>query len=224
MIRVVCCLNVWILLTAIASAQSCAVPHMVPPSCEAPSCVAPSCVAPSCVAPSCVAPSSICEGCVSDGCSQQAGCSCNGACRSGCQTCKSRSSHKPFINIDLSRTVHKCVNKKNSRWDALAEAPPQGVVAYSVPMLHANVASIPVSFGDASVASSSVDRELLRSLLEEARRERSAAAAAAAGTDNRCDDPCGQILQLKEDVDKLTKITQNLTLAVEKLASEHDEN
>jgi len=115
------------------------------------------------------------------------------------------------------------VTKKNSRWDALAEAPPTtGFVAYSVPVLQTNVAAVPVSFGAATSASSTLDREALQLLLDELRERKANAAAATATTaSNTCNDPCGQILQLKNDVEQLSLITRNLSLAVQKLADEH---
>jgi hypothetical protein len=217
MCRVVCCLFMMNLMTVFANAQSCSVPP-VPPSCEAPSCVAPSCVAPSCVAPA-----QIFEGCDSERCSRNAACNCSKSCYSGCRDCASGLCRKPLINIDLSRTVNKTVTKKNSRWDALAEAPPTtGFVAYSVPVLQTNVTAVPFSFGAATSASSNLDRETLQLLLDELReRKANAAAAATVAGDKQCPDPCGQIKQLEDDMKQLSLITRNLSLAVQKLAEEH---
>lgn len=204
------------LFASVAGAQSCAVPALVPPSCGAPAAVAPSCAAPGCAAPC-----TVCEGCVGTTsacqCSGQTGCHGQQTCSSGSKLCK-----RPLIQIDLSRNVQKTVTKKNGFMSGLAEAPPQGYIAYSVPTLHANIAAVPVSLNTSAAAGSS-ESELTRLLLETLRDNRAAAATAAAGSNQRCDDPCSDILQLKQDVAQLTQITKNLTLAVEHLVKEKNQ-
>lgn len=202
------------------------------PSCEAPSCVAPSCVAPSCVAPSCVAPCDMHYGCAETTHCCGVPCQCCGSNNGSgsCQccgsnhgsgswlSCFSNKCRKPFINIDCSRTINKTVTKKNVGWAGFGEAPPQGFAVSSMPVLPVNISAMPISFNSAAAASSADSDELARLLRELLREKNSAAAATAANTPAKCDDPCGQILQLRNDVDQLATITRNLTAAVEELA------
>jgi hypothetical protein len=87
-----------------------------------------------------------------------------------------------------------------------------------MPVLPVNISAVPISF-NAGAAASSADSELTSLLLETLREKRAASAAAAASsTPERCDDACGDIRQLQNDVKQLTDITRNLTAAVEELA------
>ena len=186
---------------------------------EAPSCEAPSCVAPSCVAPSCVAPCDMNYGCAETTHCCGIRCQCCGANGGSglSQCCDSNKWRKPWINIDCSRTINKTVTKKNG-WAGFGEAPPQGFAVSSMPVLPLNISAMPVSFNSAAAASSADSDDLARLLRELLRERNSAAAATAASTPTKCDDPCGQILQLRNDVDQLATITRNLTAAVEELA------
>lgn len=201
---------------------------------EAPSCVAPSCVAPSCVAPSCVAPCDMNDGCAENthccGVPCQCQCCCSNNGSGSCQHCGSNGGsgswlssvsdkcRKPWINIDCSRTINKTVTKKNGGWAGFGDAPPQGFAVSSMPVMPLNISAMPVSFNSAAAASSADSDELARLLRELLREKNAAAAATAASTPTKCEDPCGQILQLRNDVDQLATITRNLTAAVEELA------
>lgn len=182
--------------------------------------MAPSCVAPSCVAPSCVAPCDVNHGCAETTHCCGIRCQCcgsNGGSGSS-QCCDSNICRKTWINIDCSRTINKTVTKKNVGWAGFGEAPPQGFVFSSMPVLPLNISAMPVSFNSVAAASSVDSDDLARLLRELLREKNSAADATAASTSTKCDDPCGQILQLRNDVDQLATITRNLTAAVEELA------
>ena len=204
-------------------------PSCVVPSCVAPSCVAPSCVAPSCVAPSCVAPCDMNYGCAETTHCCGIHCQCcgsNGGSGSS-QCCDSNKCHKPWINIDCSRTFNRTVTKKNGGWAGFGEAPPHGFAVSSMPVLPLNISAMPISFNSGAAASSADSDDLarlLRELLREKNSAAAASAAAAASTPTKCEDPCGQILQLRNDVDQLATITRNLTAAVEELAKRQPTN
>ena len=179
-----------------------------------------SCEAPSCVAPSCVAPCDMNYGCAETTHCCGIPCQCCGS-NSGSglsQCCDSIKCRKPWINIDCSRTINKTVTKKNGGWAGFGGTPPQGFAVSSMPVLPLNISAMPISFNSAATASSADSDDLERLLRELLREKTSAAAATAASTSTKCDDPCGQILQLRNDVDQLATITRNLTAAVEELA------
>lgn len=190
---------------AVASAQSNCCPPQVPPSCMAPTCLAPSCVAPD----NC----NSCNACYGDYCS--AGCrQCNAApCSSGPRKWLKRS-----IHIDLSRTI---IKKNNWGGPSFGEAPPSGFAVASMPVLPLNVSAVPVGFTSASVNSND---QLVSAMIRMLKDRDTTSATTSASKRNTCDDPCGQILQLEDDVRQLTAITRNLTKAVEKLAKNQQDD
>ncbi len=109
---------------------------------------------------------------------------------------------------------------KRSSWGGgpfIGAAPPQGFAVGSVPAMMVatpTFAMAPASFNTAPAGLSTAD---IRSIADEMRRQ-TAAPTAAAAADRECNDPCGSIKQLRQDVDRLILVTDRLTVAVDKLA------
>ena len=89
--------------------------------------------------------------------------------------------------------------------------PTQGVLVSSVPAITVAAPAIPIQFG-ANNASTSDLVSLLR-----AANALNAANTASPASNDRCEDPCGDIKQLQQDVARLAAIAQNLANAVEEL-------
>ena len=163
-------------------------------SCAAP----PSCAVP--CAPSCAAP-----GCAS---------AYSGGYCSNCQACQGsrgcpRCCKKRTFNFDFSRTIIK-----RNLWGGLGEAPPVGFAVSSVPALTVSTPSIPISL---ATANNDNAVQLASAMIRMLNEDRAATAAAASASSNVCEDPCGSIKQLEDDVRQLREITVKLTLAVEEL-------
>lgn len=147
----------------------------------------------SCAAPSCAVPS-----CAAPG-------GCGNACRASNHDCCKKCSR----NIDRSRTIIK----RSIFGGMMPEAPPTGVVVSSAAIVTANYPAVAVSFNGANNNIDAAAAAIARALDD----RRAAPAAAAAQS---CQDPCGDILQLRRDVNQLIDITNKLTLAIDKLANE----
>ena len=131
-------------------------------------------------------------------------CSTQGGCESTCKSC--RPNHTKII---YRRPIFG--------GSCLGAAPPQGFAVGSVPAMMVatpTFAIAPASFTTASAGLSAAD---IRSIAEEVRRQ-PAAATATASADRECKDPCGDIKQLRQDVDRLIGVTDRLAIAVDKLA------
>jgi hypothetical protein len=105
-------------------------------------------------------------------------------------------------------------------------APPQGVAVASMPaMMIATSTFIPTasvaSIAPASTNMSSADVERVA---EAIRRQAATAPTTAASSDRECKDPCGDIKQLRKDVDDLIAVTNRLTDAVNVLSAEYKKN
>lgn len=98
--------------------------------------------------------------------------------------------------------------------------PPQGAAVASVPAVMVATPALaihPAAFAPtgASLSQADIDR-----LAEAVRRSPASAAPSPAAT-RECNDPCGDIKQLRKDVDDLIAVTKRLTAVIEPLAVEY---
>lgn len=148
-------------------------------------CAVPCWTPPTCAAPSCAAPGG-CESC------------------STCGTCSTCQNCQPVKNIDRSKRITKV--KRNVFLGALGgEAPPQGTIVGSAPIINVPaMVTLPVSFGGASINTNpSVGGAAINN-------KPKVGAAGLGDDDSTCNDPCGDIKQLKQDVLELQEAILNL--------------
>jgi hypothetical protein len=123
---------------------------------------------------------------------------------------------------DCCKDKCRCCRKiviKHPRFAGPAPAP----VGFAVPSAAIMPVHIPTfAFAAAPVAptaSAGLTADELREFRAVLAQNRTANAASAAGSTLKCDDPCGDILQLRKDLNALIVVTDKLSLAVEKIAN-----
>jgi len=164
-----------------------------------------------------------CDYCPSCYCPQAPSCDCpatTGVRRCGCDLgYKSKEQNNcNSKNIEFN-FFKKTVTKSGKGNPFFGEEPPMGFAVSSMPVLNISTNAVPI---DLSARRASIDIDSAAALaraFSEARAAGPNTASAASGS--TCEDPCGDIKQLQQDVEQLKELTYKLTVALDRLSLEH---
>jgi hypothetical protein len=127
---------------------------------------------------------------------------CNDCCKDKCRCCRKIIIKHPRFAGPAPAPVGFAV-------------PSAAIMPVHIPTFAFTSAAAPAATASSSGLSADELREF-RAILDQNRR---ANAAAASSTTQKCDDPCGDILQLRKDLNALIIVTDKLSVAVERIAN-----